>query len=154
VRTGQILDASKITVAQYLDRWLASKRGLRVTTVRSYEGHIRVYLRPLVGAVPLTALRADHLDRMYEAIRRGEIRKPPGAATIRRIHSTLRIALNDAVRRRMIAFNPASQVELEPEPLREREVWTPEQLAEFIDATNTDRIGAVDDAPKLSRCDA
>jgi Arm DNA-binding domain len=88
VRRGDVFDARRVTVGEFLDSWLSSKRNIRPTTERAYAGHIRVYLKPLIGAVALSALRAEHLDRMYEAIRAGELRRAPGPATIRRIHAT------------------------------------------------------------------
>jgi integrase len=140
-RKGQLLDASKMTVAQFLVGWLESKRSIRATTRRAYEGHIRVYLIPHIGGLPLRTLRADHLDRMYESIRRGEQRRAPSAATIRRIHATLRTALNSAYKRRLISYNPAGQVELDPEPTHARDVWTPSQLARFLEHSKGDRLG-------------
>ena len=64
VRRGHVFDASKITMGEFLQLWLESKRNIRASTRRSYEGHIRVHLLPHIGSVPLTALRADHLDAM------------------------------------------------------------------------------------------
>lgn len=142
VRQGLSLDASKLTVGEFLVTWLESKHNVRDTTRRSYDGHIRVYLVPLIGNIPLRSLRADHLDRMYAEIRAGTLRKAPGAATIRRVHATLRTALGSAYRRRLIAFNPAGQVELDPEPTRQRGVWTLEELAAFLAHTREDRLGA------------
>jgi integrase len=141
LRTGHATHIDKMTVANWMEAWLASKRSIRPTTRRSYEGHIRVHIAPHIGTVALTSLRADHLDRMYEAIRSGEQRPAPSAATIRRIHATLRTALNAAYRRRLISFNPAGQVELDPEPSRERDVWSQEQLNTFLTASETSRLG-------------
>ena len=78
---------------------------------------------------------------MYESIRRSELRASPGVATIRRIHSTLRAALQGAYKRRLISFNPAGQVELEAEPRRQRAIWTPSELSTFLRHTATDRLG-------------
>ncbi len=142
IRRGELLlDAKKLTVGQFLDTWLESKRSLRATTRRAYAGHIRVYLKPLIGNVALAALRADDLDRMYEAVRRGDLRDPPGPATLRRIHATLRAALGSAYKRRLIAFNPATHVELDPEPTRQRDIWTPTQLAAFLRHADGHRLG-------------
>ena len=58
------------------------------------------------------------------------------------MHATLRTALNSACKRRLIAFNPTGQVELEPEPTRDRDIWTPTQLAAFLVTASTDRLGA------------
>lgn len=82
-------------------------------------------------------------------------RRVTGAASRQRIRSTLRAALNAAIARQLITFNPAAHVELEsgkrprgllwteervarwretghkPSPVM---VWTPEQLGAFLDA--------------------
>jgi integrase len=142
VRRGDVFDARRVRVGEFLDSWLASKRNIRQTTERAYAGHIRIYLKPLIGTVPLSALRAEHLDRMYEAIRAGQLRPAPGPATIRRIHATLRTALNSAYKRRLISYNPAGQVELDPEPTRARGIWTPSQLATFLAHSQGHRLGA------------
>lgn len=141
IRRGELLDARKITVGEFLDSWPDSKRNVRPTTRRAYAGHIRVYLTPLIGNVPLASLRADHLDRMYDAIRSGELRRPPGPATVRRIHATLRTALNSAYKRRVISYNPAGQVEFDAEPTRDRDIWTASQLGVFLKTAEGDRPG-------------
>lgn len=141
VRQGLSLDASKITIGEFLTSWLASKADVRETTRRSYAGHIRVYLIPHIGSVPLRSLRADHLDRMYEQIRLGALRPAPGPATVRRVHATLRTALNDAYKRRFISFSPAGQVGLPQEPTRQRAIWTPAELSTFLVSCRDDRLG-------------
>ncbi len=141
VRTGVAGDGSRLTVAAFLDAWLDGKRSLRPSTFRAYQGHIQVYLKPLIGHVQLSRLRADHIDCMHEDIIRGTVRRAPGAATVRRIHATLHNALQSAVRRRWISFNPAAQVELPPEPRRDRDVWTVDELRHFLNHCGGDRYG-------------
>jgi integrase len=142
VRRGVVADVRGLTVGAYLTSWLDGKRKLRPSTRRAYESHIRVYLVPSIGHVRLSALRADHLDAMYETIRSGQLRKPPGAATLRRIHATLHSALATAYKRRLITHNPAGQVELEPAPRNVRAVWTPSELATLLQHAAADRLGA------------
>lgn len=141
VRTGMAGRNEKQTVAEYLDSWLAGKHALRPSTQRAYESHIRTYLTPLIGQLRLTALRADHLDAMYDAIRAGKLRKAPSAATVRRIHATLHSALTTAYKRRLIAYNPAGQVELESAQHHVRDIWSPSQLDTFLDFSASDRLG-------------
>lgn len=86
-----------------------------------------------------------------------------GPATKQRIRATLRTALNAAIRRQLITFNPASWVELDsgkrpkavlwadqhvehwrktgekPSPVM---VWTPTQIGAFLDAAEDSRIYA------------
>lgn len=142
VERGMTLDTRKITVQDYLGQWLDSKQGIRASTKRAYEGHIRVHLNPHIGALPLRGLRADHLDKMYAAIRTGASGRTPSIATTRRVHATLRAALNSAYKRRLIPFNPANQVELPPEPVAERGVWTFAQVDTFLTLARSDRLGA------------
>jgi integrase len=64
---------------------------------------------------------------MFTAIVRGDaaLGRPASAATLRRIHATLRAALNAAVRAGLIAANPGRWPEL-PAAARPRpQVWTP-----------------------------
>jgi integrase len=141
-RRGVVADVRGLTVGAYLTSWLDGKRKLRPSTRRAYECHIRVYLVPTIGHLRLSALRADHLDAMYETIRSGAIRKPPSAATLRRLHATLHSALATAYKRRLIGHNPAGQVELETAPRNIRGVWTPAELAAFLQHAADDRLGA------------
>ncbi|MBL7516746.1 tyrosine-type recombinase/integrase family protein [Frankia sp. CNm7] len=144
VRAGQ-KHIGTLTVGEYLDQWLESKRRLRPTARRSYESHIRLHLKPWLGQVPLSGLRADHLDKAFRQIEAAGARKsrPTGPATIERVRDTLRNALNDAVKRRLIGFNPVAGVEL-PEYIRpEVEPWEAHEVGAFLDEAATDRLAAM-----------
>jgi integrase len=55
-RAGQLpVPAARLTVAQYLDRWLAGKDNLRESTTKRYAELIRVHVKPAIGDVPLAA---------------------------------------------------------------------------------------------------
>ncbi len=90
-------------------------------------------------------------------------RRITGPATKQRIRATLRTALNGAIRRQLITFNPAKHVELasgkRPKAVlwtdqhvrRWQEtgekpsgvmVWTPAQLGAFLDAAEGHRLYA------------
>src|SRR3984885_15179892 len=64
---------------------------------------------------------------MFTAIIRGDaaLRRPVSAATLRRIHATLRAALNAAVRAGLIAVNPGRWPELPAAPRPRPQGWTP-----------------------------
>jgi integrase len=124
-----------LTFGAWLDQWLAAKLNIRDRTREAYQAHIRFYLKPALGHVELTKLRAEHLDALYAAIRARTDR--PSPATIARLHATVRASLNAALKRRHIAFNPALQIELEKVERRRMPVWTIEQLKAFL-ALETD----------------
>lgn len=132
-----------LKTGDYLRQWLDSKRSLRPTTRRSYEIHLRLYLIPQLGHVRLADLRPQHLDRLYAALAIAPDGRVRAAATVRRVHATLRSALNSAVKRRLIAWHPALHVEL---PVAERSratVWTPIQVATFLEAHAEHRLYAL-----------
>ncbi|MCM2579522.1 site-specific integrase [Streptomyces meridianus] len=113
--------------------------------------------------VPKAAEREQLASERGKLAAMPPFRRTAGAATRQRIRSTLRAALNKAISRQLITFNPAEHVELDsgrrPKPLlwteervaRWREtgekpgpvmVWTPDQLGAFLDAAEGDRLYA------------
>jgi len=152
------------TTGEWLDEWLAGKRGVARNTYRSYDGHSRLHLKPYLGQIPLEKLRRAHIQAAYAQTLAANAnrRRTVGPATIHRIHATLRKTLNDAVVEGRIVDNPARYVELgsvkRPKPVvwtRERviewmrtgkrpkvAVWTPIQTGAFLDYTADDRLYA------------
>lgn len=144
-RLDQGLEIRSRTTGEWLNEWLAGKRRLRPNTARSYAGHVDLYLKPHLGAVPLDRLRVGHVAAMFEAIAagNGDRERPVGPATAQRIRATLRAALNGAVKQRLIDVNVASLVEL-PEAKRPPvRVWLPEHAGKFLDAIASDRQEAL-----------
>lgn len=56
---GRDLEGAKITLSEYLDRWLetAVKPRVREKTCQDYEGMLRRYVRPTLGERILPAMR-------------------------------------------------------------------------------------------------
>jgi len=104
---GQDVD-SKQTVGEWLEQWLAGKVNLRATTRRSYRQHIDDYLIPQLGSIPWSGFAPPTSLRCLPLSRSGRV----GPVTARRVHATLRSALNAAVKQQRIMVNPAVHVEL------------------------------------------
>lgn len=97
------------TLADYLEQWLpVHTRSIRATTARSYRVHVEKHIVPLLGGIPVHRLRPRDVDRLVTASLAAGLHP----ATVRNIVVTLRIALNRAVRRRLILDNPASHAEM------------------------------------------
>lgn len=105
-----------LTTGQWLHMWLTSRISLRPSTLRGYASHVNDYLHPHLGIIPLQDLDIRDLQHMFTVILRGSSAsgRPVTAATLKRIHATLRTALNAAIRERLITDNPARYVELPP----------------------------------------
>ena len=91
-----------------------------------YESHNRIYISPKIGDLPLEKLNTRHIEQVLAGV-------PGSAATRHRVLATLRAALNAAIRQRLILWNPAAGIELEPENPPEAKRWTPAEAARFID---------------------
>lgn len=184
VQAPGYIELTKLTVADYLDQWLAGKSQIRANTRRSYEAHIRLYLRPGLGHLPLPTLQEVDVERLYAVLplvgretpdpppdvltrllaareEHAQVR-PMGPTSIRRVHATLMSALNSAVKRRIITRNPAEHVEL-PSARRPRAVvWTQDRVAAWkrtgqrpaVAVWTPEQVGAFLDASRDDRLHA
>jgi integrase len=140
---------SRLTVADYLERWLATREAADLSPgTRDLERLIvRAYVLPRLGGVRLEELGTDALATFYAELARagGRGGRPLRGKTVRNVHAVLRKALSDATRWRptpLLARNPLDG--LEP-PRRddsvERPAWTAEEVRRFLAATSGERLG-------------
>lgn len=119
-RRGSAPDA-ELTVGEYLDRWLKGKRKIVGSTRDQYANHIG-HLDALAD-IPLVKLERRQVERFVDSLGKQKserTHKPLSAATIGKILTTLRSALEEAVPGD-IPDNPAARVEaprVEREPVR------------------------------------
>jgi len=99
------------TVAAWLEHWLEniSRPFVKRSTYEGYRAAVRVHLIPALGQHRLSALRPEHLERLYVRMlklrtRRGTTMTP---GRVHQVHRTVRAALNEAVRRGHIRQSPA-----------------------------------------------
>jgi integrase len=137
------VNVQNMTVGDYLEIWLAGKHALKPKTVSLYRSAIDLYLTPHLGHIGLLELRAHHLDRFYAAIAIGIRGRPLNPSSIRRVHAALRSALNTAVKRRLIPYNPALHIELAPEIPHRPQPWTAEQCQMFLSKSREDWLSAL-----------
>lgn len=133
----------RLTMAQHLDEWLVNKRKLRPSTQKRYADLIELHIKPEIGQVRLRDLSARHVDAMLNALATRPRTKPLSAASLHRAHAVLRAALNGAVARRLIAYNPALHIELPAEHREPARVWTPDQVGRFLELVREDRLYAL-----------
>lgn len=127
--------ASRLTVADYLRKWISGKRDIKTNTLRSYTGHIERYFVPVIGHVRLSELRVDHVAEVFEmldehnaACRKGRATRPVGPASVQRIRATLRVALSDAMRQGLVTVNPAALMKLPTAKRPKGLVWTEDRV--------------------------
>src|SRR4051794_35995782 len=66
VERGTAVDATKMSVADYLTYWLGVHgHNLRPSTLQQYTSLVNAHLIPSLGTVPLQKLSPAHLTAMY-----------------------------------------------------------------------------------------
>ncbi len=125
----------KTTTAEYLAGWLAAEeRRVRPATYRGRVQHVRDYLVPMLGAIPLAELRPSDVDRLLSTI----LARGRSGRTAAHVRATLRRALGDAQRDGLVARNVAALARpprIEP---RELHVLTAEQTRALLEDDRSD----------------
>lgn len=138
---GLLLDVKRITVGQFLDRWVQDvvAHTLRPTSRQGYEEVIRNHVKPALGHVLLTELRGDHLQRLYT---RG-LEEGYSSTSVRHWHTVLHRALRYAVKSRLVVRNVADDAEPPRPKPTEIQVLTPEQVRKLLETSREDRFYAL-----------
>lgn len=101
-----------LTVAEYLDGWLQTKRDLRPSTLLQYRNHVDKHIAPSIGGIALAKLERRHVEAFVSERSRyvsPSTHRKLSASTVRAILTTLRSALEEGVPREL-PDNPARRV--------------------------------------------
>ncbi|MFJ9841628.1 tyrosine-type recombinase/integrase [Kitasatospora sp. NPDC101155] len=125
-----VYEDRRMTVASFLRQWMAAKKEeeLAPNTYAGYEASVERDLIPAFGHYRLPDLRPKHVERWIAAQRKAK----RGKVTVYRIVSTLRNALNHAVRSWGLRYNPAKHSVPARPRAAERTCWTPDEAATFL----------------------
>jgi integrase len=129
VETGNYVEKTIETVGNYLESWLdtyaAHNTSLR--TQQGYRGNIGRYVVPLIGTIPLQALRAHHIQEMQTSL----FNRGLSGTTILHVHRILKQALNHAVTWEKLSRNPAWAVKAPKIQKKEMKMWSLNTIGEF-----------------------
>jgi integrase len=148
LRAGTFVAPSRLTLGAFLmEQWLPTTRAaVRPTTWTTYRIYAQAQVVPALGHVPLQALMAAHLNRLYADLAEHGRRDGRGGLkpkSVRHVHVLLHKALSDAVRWGLIARNVADAADPPRVPRQERGHWSAEELRAFLEATSEDRLAAM-----------
>jgi integrase len=163
--TGADRTARSWTVERWLRYWLSTRTNLRPTTRLHYSRDAERVLIPHLGRLCLADLDARRLRAVFAEIAQtlNSKGRPQSASAMAHLRTTLRAALNLAVREGVLETNPARHIEVagyrKPHAQvwtdgRVQEwqrtghrppvaVWTAEHLATFLDAVANDSLFAL-----------
>ncbi len=121
--TGMYVEPSKLTVGEFLEKWLKTSAKTTVSgkTFERYSEIVNRRLIPVIGSIPLLKLTPLRIQSCYsEWLIGGRLDGKEGglsAQTVLHHHRVLREALNQAVRWQLMPRNPADAVD-PPKPQR------------------------------------
>ena len=130
------------TAAEWCRLWFEtySKPNIRYNTAKGYEGIIEHHIIPAIGAIKLRQLSSIHIQRMYnETKENGRMQrgsKQNGKALshtfVRRVHAVLQAALKQAVKERLIPYNPCENCRIPPKDKKEMTILPPEKIGRYL----------------------
>ena len=135
--TGTFVEASQRTLEDFLNEWLevSVKPRVRQRTHQDYSSLAARYLIPSLGHLRLSQISATDIQRVYADLQERGL----SPRTVRYTHSVLHSSLEQAVKWRMLARNPAKLVDLPRQERREMQVLGPDEATRFLDAASSDR---------------
>lgn len=139
--TGLVFDAGKLTVGEYLDRWLADsvRDTVRPSTHERHEALIRRHIKPIIGRLKLKALTPAHVQGLY----RDRLDNGLSPATVQKIHVVLHKALAQAVRWSLVPRNVTEAVKAPRPAPEEMRPLSQEEARRLLEAAREDRLEAL-----------
>jgi integrase len=137
----QYLEADKMTLASYLDGWLERcKSSVSPNTYLQYEQHTRLYLKPLLGQLPLGKVIAHSVEQLFVKLHSlGLTLKQQG-----KVGTTLSAALGKAVKKGLLQRNPCEHAEWPmPDDPNKVKAYTKDQVGALLKAAQADRLYAM-----------
>lgn len=129
----------KITVSDYFKDWLNKiETEVRPNTYRSYYGNMVNHIIPYFEKknISLQSLKPYHLEDYYKSKLQPNSKinssEALSATTIKHHHQNISKALNDALRRGIIAINPATSAKTPKTEKFRGEYLSPEQIEEML----------------------
>jgi len=134
---GTFMKPSKKTLGEYLKEWIKSIQGnLSPRTVEGYNTIINRIV-PALGAIPLTQLKPDILQKYYSCcLITGRLNKKGGLnpLTVRHHHALLHRALKNAMEWGLIMRNPADAAHPPQSRPAEINIMSEGEIQTFLEA--------------------
>ena len=135
---GQLPDAAGMTLETWLRRWLlliapTVERG----TLKPYTRHVNLHIAPRIGGVRIQRLRPVDVETLFARLLADDV----SPAMVRKIATTLSVAMNHAVRSQLIPSNPTQGVKRPKAVKPQIVVYTAAQAAALVKACKGERMG-------------
>lgn len=148
INENRFSEDADMKLSIYLASWLElKKKVLKPGTYQGYLLNIEKHINPNIGSRRLKEITPTMLEKLYDRLSKikipssGSHPKYLSNSSIRYVHATLRAALNDAVKKRILNYNPCLAVTLAPRDKYEARTLTREEIVTFFKACVDSPIG-------------
>lgn len=126
------------TAGQYLSEWLQHVSGtVEIGTAENYATNVH-RITERIGGLFLGKLTPMDIQRFAN-----NLPADWSPFTRRDVYKVLHMALRQAVKWRLLPYDPSAGVKAPPVPKREMTVWTKDEAERFLAAANENRFGAL-----------
>ena len=133
IEHGMSFDATQLTLERYMESWLTGKDlSIRQNTARNYRRYAEQNILPVIGKMRLQNILPAHIRQLYLRMQA----EGKGSRTIQLVHATLHCALKQAVKERLIGYNPMDAVERPKVETKEFHIFTESQARTFLEAAS------------------
>ena len=158
INNGMYVENTNITLGAWLDEWLEvyAKPTVKLSTYGSYEGYIRNHIKPEIGKIKLSALRADILqkfvnqkltngrcDKMKDVNTNKLVTRKGGLSekTIKNMYNMIHSALKQAYKNGLVNQNVSELINLPKQKRNEMRVLSLEEQKALQLAVQDERLG-------------
>jgi len=129
---GTLAMPGSMKVGDFLNKWLLDycKANLSPKTYERYEGIVRTHLNPAIGNVPLSKLRANHIQSHYATLTERGL----APRSVKYDHVVIHKALNTAIKWGLVNLNAADGVDVPKAHRTEMQTWDENELNQFLEA--------------------
>lgn len=130
------------TVAEWCRLWFEtySKPVIRPNTAKTYANAIENHIIPALGGIKLRRLTSIQIQQLYNDSRtsgrvqrwKNQTNTALTGSSVRRIHMVLSSALKQAVKERLIPYNPCDNCRIPPKEKKEMTILPPEKLGAYL----------------------
>ncbi|MDP9358351.1 MAG: site-specific integrase [Chloroflexota bacterium] len=130
---GTPVKVERLTVAQFLSRWLDAsvKPSVKAKTYEGYESIVRVRVVPHIGKLPLSKLTPLDLQGLYASLQGSGL----STRSVHHTHRALHRAFQQAVRWDLLVRNPCDVVTPPQVRRPEMRILTQDQVSVLLNAT-------------------
>ncbi|KJS23116.1 MAG: hypothetical protein VR72_02810 [Clostridiaceae bacterium BRH_c20a] len=114
------------------------KLEIRLSTWENYMTNINTHILPTIGTVALADLKTDDIQKLLNKMNK----EGSSSSTTRRVAHIMNSAIKQAMKNRLISWNPVDAAVLPKMKIKEKRAMTMEEMDKFINILQEDRWGA------------